>query len=79
MGLFSISCKKATYLTSKKEEGKLKWVEKIQLSSHLAICSICRLFEQQTQQITHEVKHIHSNDTLSDESKKKMEKAMAQL
>lgn len=72
MGLFSISCKKATYLSSKKEEGKLSWIEKIQLRSHMTICSLCRLFEQQSQIIAHQAKHMECTDRLSDEAKKKM-------
>jgi hypothetical protein len=72
MGLFSITCKKATYLSSKKEEGKLNWIEKIQLRSHIAICSFCRLFEQQSKIIAHQVKHMECTDKLSEEAKSKM-------
>lgn len=74
MGLLSISCKKATYLSSKKEEGKLSWIEKIQLRSHMAICSLCRLFEQQSQIIAHHAKHAECTDTLSDEAKRSIQK-----
>jgi len=73
MGLFSISCKKATYLSSKKEEGKLSWVEKIQLRSHMTICSLCRLFEQQSQIIAHHAKHAECTDKLSDEAKRRIQ------
>jgi len=76
MGLFSISCKKATYLSSKKEEGKLSWIEKIQLRSHMTICSLCRLFESQTQIIAHHAKHAICKDTLTDEVKNKMSDAL---
>ena len=76
MGLFSISCKKATYLSSKKEEGKLSWIEKIQLRSHMTICSLCRLFEQQSQIIAHHAKHAECTDTLSDEAKNKMRETL---
>lgn len=76
MGLFSISCKKATYLSSKKEEGKLSWMEKIQLRSHMAICSLCRIFEQQSQIIANQAKHAECKDKLSDEVKSKMVDAL---
>lgn len=76
MGLFSITCKKATFLSSKKEEGKLSWIEKIQLRSHMAICSFCRLFEQQSKIIAHQAKHAGSNDTLTHEAKNRISDAL---
>ncbi len=79
MGLFTISCKKATYLVSKKEEGKLNWIESIQLRSHMAICSLCRLFEQQSKFITKHAKHLHSESSLSEDQKRKMEQALDQI
>lgn len=77
MGLFSISCKKATYLSSKKEEGKLSWMEKIQLRSHMTICTLCRLFEQQSNIIAHHAKHAECSDTLSEASKNKMQETLS--
>lgn len=77
MGLFSISCKKATYLCSKKEEGKLSWIEKILLRFHMTICSLCRLFEQQSKIIAHQAKHAECNDTLSEEAKNKMQETLS--
>lgn len=77
MGLFTISCKKATYLASKKEEGKLSWIEKIQLRSHMTICSLCRLFEQQTNLITHHAKHAHSDEKLREEVKVKIDRMLS--
>jgi len=76
MGLFNISCKKATLLSSKKEEGRLSWIEKIQLRSHITICSLCRLFEQQSQIIAHHAKHAECADKLSEEAKNKMQEAL---
>lgn len=58
-----ISCKEATYLISKKEEGKLTLAERLKLSVHLAICSICRAFEKQSKFIAHHASHIE--DTLT--------------
>ncbi|MDZ4070196.1 MAG: hypothetical protein U1C70_00105 [Sediminibacterium sp.] len=79
MGLFIISCKKATYLVSKKEEGKLNWIESIQLRSHMAICSLCRLFEQQSKFISKQAKHLHGEASLSEDQKKKIEQALHQV
>ncbi len=43
-----ISCKQATELIIKKEHGKLMVTQDLQLQPHLAICSMCRLFEEQS-------------------------------
>lgn len=45
---WKITCKQATMLISKKEEGRLSLLQRIQLYQHLWICSLCRLFEKQT-------------------------------
>lgn len=79
MGLFNISCKKATYLVSKKEEGKLSWIESIQLRSHMTICSLCRLFEQQSKLIAKHAKHMHGETPLPEDQKKKIEQALHQV
>ena len=76
MNLFNISCKKATYLLSKKEENKLSWLEKITLHGHLAMCSLCRKFEQQTGFIILNVKHAHEHTVLSVEAKEKMQRVL---
>jgi hypothetical protein len=72
MNPLNISCKKATYLISKKEENRLSWFEKIKLRGHLTICSLCRKFEIQTGFIGRMAKHTHEL-TLSPEAKEKME------
>jgi predicted anti-sigma-YlaC factor YlaD len=43
-----ISCKQSTEWVIKKEDGRLSVKENIQLMSHLAICSFCRLFSRQS-------------------------------
>lgn len=68
-----ISCKKATYLLSKKEENKLSWLEKIKLRGHLTICSMCRKFDEQTGFIIHHARHTHVHSVLSAEAKEKMQ------
>ncbi len=76
MHFLNISCKKATYLVSKKEEGKLSWLEKVQLRGHLTICSLCRRFEIQTGWIGKHARQAHIEATLSVESKEKIQKAL---
>lgn len=57
--LIHITCKRATYLVSKKEEGRLSFLEWIRLQFHLSICSMCKLFEKQTKLISENAKHSH--------------------
>jgi len=45
------NCKKATLLIEKKQSGVLSLREKLELKIHLAGCSVCRLFEQQSIEI----------------------------
>ena len=47
-----ISCKTAVDYISKKEEGKLNFIQKYHLFRHLAICYICKRFEKQNKEIT---------------------------
>ncbi|MES2006180.1 MAG: zf-HC2 domain-containing protein [Bacteroidota bacterium] len=76
MNLLNISCKKATYLVSKKEESRLSWLERIQLRGHMTICSFCRKFEQQTGFIGRMIGHDHVHATLTPETKQKMQEAL---
>lgn len=43
-----ISCKQSTQWVIQKEHGKLSIKQNLQLLSHLAICSFCRLFAKQS-------------------------------
>jgi len=42
------NCKKATFLIEKKQIGQITVREKLELQIHLAGCSVCRIFEQQS-------------------------------
>ena len=44
----AFNCKKATLLIEKKQSRVLSLREKLELKIHLAGCSVCRLFEQQS-------------------------------
>jgi hypothetical protein len=72
--LIHILCKSATYLISKKEEGKLTILEWLRLQFHLSICSFCKLFQQQTKFIGKNAHGAHEFNQvkLSDEVKLKI-------
>jgi len=76
-----LTCKKATYYISLREEGKLSITQKLQLRGHLAVCHLCKLFQQQTAFITKNAPHTHnhSNATLSKEKKEKMGKLIKEI
>ena len=57
--LIHITCKKATYLVSKKEEHRLTISEWAKLQFHLAICSYCKLFQNQTKLVGKNAIHMH--------------------
>jgi anti-sigma factor ChrR (cupin superfamily) len=65
MKYLMLNCKEATLLMAKKEEGKLSFIGKLQLSMHTSMCSFCRKFEKQTKQISKESKHVHAEESMS--------------
>jgi hypothetical protein len=74
--VLNTSCKKATYLISKKEEHKLSWLDGIRLRSHLSICGLCRKFESQTNFIGRMIKNTGADISLPHGSKEKIQKAL---
>jgi len=76
MNIINITCKKATYLITKKEHKAIGIWEGIKLKAHLAICSACKLFEKQTGFIIANAKHAHSNIELDKNVKAKIVEKM---
>jgi hypothetical protein len=56
-----ISCKKATFLITKKESDPIAFTEKFQLMIHLMLCRFCRLFEKQSKLIDSLAHHLHEH------------------
>lgn len=77
----TITCQHATLLMSKHEEGKLTWLQRLQLRMHVGICSWCKLFELQTRIITKQAKHTHEQVTLQmpTNTKQQLMETMQQL
>lgn len=46
-----LSCKEATFLVEKKEQGKMSLKEAIQLKIHLWICKACKIYAKQSKVI----------------------------
>ena len=76
MSLLNISCKKATYLVSKKEQGEINLFDRFTLKLHLGICTLCKRFEQQTGFIIQNTKHTHLEEKLSKEVKVRIKEAI---
>ena len=71
------NCKKATFLIEKRMLSKITFREKIELRIHLAGCSVCRVFDQQSQMINTMVRQLFNNADkssikLDDEYKKNL-------
>jgi hypothetical protein len=66
-----LGCQKATFLISKKEEGRLMLIEKIQLKLHLSICDFCTRFQKQVKFFASNAPHLHEHvhTPLSEEKK----------
>lgn len=69
-----LSCKRATYLISLREESRLSFRQRIQLRTHLSICSMCKKFQKQTAFIAANAKqsHQHTHASLDQNTKDKM-------
>ncbi len=70
----NISCKEATQLILKKEEGKLSIGQRVQLSLHLLICDLCKSFNLQNKWINKHIHHLqeHFSIKASEEFKQKV-------
>ncbi|MCC8424444.1 hypothetical protein [Mucilaginibacter sp. UR6-11] len=60
------NCKQATFLIEKKLIDKLTLREKIELHIHLAGCSVCRVFDKQSQLINKMVQQFLKSSNNSD-------------
>ncbi len=74
------NCHKATLLLEKQEFVKLSFRESVELRIHLAGCSVCRLYGQQTRAINKMVQQIFKTTEykLDDNAKKNMQDAIEQ-
>jgi len=63
------NCKKATFLIEKKQIGTISLREKLELKTHLAGCSVCRIFEQQSIKINEMVKNLFHTHNQQEEIK----------
>lgn len=66
----TITCREAVDIILKKEEGKTSFLQRLALWRHLAICSLCKIFQKQNQLINEAFKEKHKkNFKLSNEEK----------
>ncbi|MFA6245367.1 MAG: hypothetical protein WC615_00410 [Mucilaginibacter sp.] len=80
------NCKKATFLIEKKQIGTISMREKLELKIHLAGCSVCRIFEQQSlviNKMVHDLfhepepnEHIKLDDKFKKELQQRIEKKL---
>lgn len=60
--LFMYTCKEATYLISKKEEGKLTFIQNVKLRMHISMCKFCKLFEKQNKYIIDNIRKLNDKE-----------------
>lgn len=60
-----ITCKDATLLICKKQEGAITFRESVQLKFHLLICKVCALFNIQSNQIHQHLQNMNREDNES--------------
>jgi hypothetical protein len=79
MKFVMISCKEVSFLTARKEEGKLTPGESLKLFFHTSMCDFCTRFQKQLRLIGKETPHIHSQDELSSAVQERMERMISDL
>lgn len=79
MRYLMISCKDATMLTARNEEGKLSLSEKFKLRMHTSMCSICKKFEKQAHTIAIESKEVMADAELSEPVKQRIQKMLSEF
>ncbi|WP_025142802.1 zf-HC2 domain-containing protein [Pedobacter jeongneungensis] len=65
------NCKQATFLIEKKLAGKITAAETLQLHIHLAGCSVCKIYQQQSILINQVFVGFNNEDFKLDEAFKK--------
>lgn len=78
---FRKDCRRATFLIEKRQMGSISIAETAELSGHLAGCSFCRTFAQQSLLINQLLQKLATpshaeRSRLSDEQKSKMQQAI---
>jgi len=71
-----ISCKKASFLISKREEHRLSLCERIHLFMHLSMCQFCKRFAIQSKYISDHAHQFVSPSALNPEDKSSMIKRL---
>jgi len=79
MNSIMLSCEKATFLVSKREEGKLSPGERIRVAFHLLMCRFCRAFQKQSGFISRTAKNITPAANLTPEDKLRFQKSLEEL
>lgn len=76
-----ISCEEAALLITLKEIGELSFYQRIQLFIHNIPCTLCKLWEQDSNRITKLIKNAFNAEKhcMCDEKKSAIEKELDQL
>lgn len=71
-----ISCKEASLLSAKNEDGKLTLGEKFRLRLHIMICKVCQVVQKQNKFVIDHAKNVDSRivDKLTAEEKDEIAK-----
>lgn len=74
MKYLMINCREATMLMAKKEERQVSFFDKMKLSLHISLCSLCKRFEKQTLKIAKESRQVQADEKMSVYGKEKIER-----
>jgi hypothetical protein len=69
-----ISCRETTYLISRNREKSIGPHARLRLVIHLLVCEYCGRFRKQTRFLEYAVKKVKSDQRLTDEEKRQIER-----
>ena len=67
------NCKQATFLMEKRQLASIGMRAELDLNTHLAVCPLCQIFEQQSVAINKLVYDLIKDEKLDNHFKKKMQ------
>jgi hypothetical protein len=72
MKYLMVSCREATFMMAKRDEGRLGLADRVKLMIHTYMCSVCKKFERQVSEITRQGPRLEADAGMPDETKNRM-------
>jgi hypothetical protein len=72
MKYLMVSCREATFMMAKRDEGRLGLADRVKLLIHTSMCSVCKKFDRQVGEIARQGPHLETDAGMPDETKNRL-------